>query len=430
MKEKKNSNNMYTISVISKIISVGLAFINSIIINRYLGPSLKGQYTYIFNIVSILSIIIGFNIASSYPYFSKKFGKEVKQKFINIIYYQTIIYFFILFIFSFFIKEKMFLIIMFISTLFQFNNQITFMSIIIDINRRNIISIIASFSYTLLLIIIYITSKNSIFLIIFAQVFFSIINLILLISINKIYPKIGCFNIVRSKNLKEFITVREIISFSFFPMITTLLTTFNYNLDVIIMKIFVSNNEIGIYSVGVTLAAMLWIIPDAFKDVLFNKTAKDDSIKDIIFSLKVNIYISVFIIIIFLFLGKIFIEIAYGKDFIYSYYVSIILFIGTIPMIFFKIINTLYISIGKQMYCFYVLLLSVVVNIACNFILIPFIGIIGAALSSVLSYLISGIIILKSFENNYKVKLSDIFIFTTNEKKQLYLKFNKLFKKL
>ena len=76
--------------------------------------------------------------------------------------------------------------------------------------------------------------------------------------------------------LNSKLMTREVLKFSFFPMLTSLLTILNYNMDVIILNFFVENREIGLYSLAVTFASMLWIIPDAFKDVLFNKTAQND----------------------------------------------------------------------------------------------------------------------------------------------------------
>lgn len=103
-------------------------------------------------------------------------------------------------------------------------------------------------------------------------------------------------------------------------MLLLLMTTLNYNIDIIILKYYSSYSAVGIYSVGVTLATMIWIIPDAFKEVLFSKTSKDDSIKEIIVSIKLNLYICSIIIVSFLFLGKIFIYIAYGQEYVNRFY--------------------------------------------------------------------------------------------------------------
>lgn len=66
-------------------------------------------------------------------------------------------------------------------------------------------------------------------------------------------------------------------------------------------------------------------------------------------------------------------------------------------MIFYKIINTLYISIGEQKISCFILFISTVINIILNFIMIPIWGGIGAALSSVFSYAVCGVFLCTNF---------------------------------
>lgn len=400
-------NNEYIVSILSKIILVGLSFTNSIIINRYLGPELRGEYAFILNVSNIITIILGFNVASSYPYFSKKYGVSIIKKFINIIFIQTGIYVFAAIIFSLFLQNDLLMSILVISIILQFSNQLDFMSIITNVNKRNIIMIISAFINTAILFYLFFNTKSSLDYIIGALLLFNVIKILFYIINNKFIP---------AKKLETSLPLLDVFKFSFFPMIISLFTIFNYNIDVVILKLFVDNREIGLYSAAVTLASTLWIIPDAFKDVLFNKTAKNDSIKAIILSIKVNVYISLLVILGFVFIGKAFISLVYGVEYLDAFYVSVVLLIGTIPMIFFKMINTLYQAIGKQKYSFYILFISVLLNVIINFLIIPILGILGAAISSVLSYMICGIIMLLSFNKKYNVTFKDIFLIDSYEK--------------
>ena len=62
-------------------------------------------------------------------------------------------------------------------------------------------------------------------------------------------------------------------------------------------------------------------------------------------------------------------------------------------IISFNILNThLASSYGKPMFGFYPLLLSLIINVLINCILIPSIGIKGAAISTTISYSVLGII--------------------------------------
>lgn len=399
--------NAYVISIISKICIIIFSFLSSIMLTRYLGPNLKGQYSYLFSYIGILTLVLNLGIGQSYTFFKKSMGEEVKQDFINIYYFQLLIYILILSIINIFYRNYIFNIILLISIINQFDSQIGFMALIINVNKRNIISIVTVVFYTILLSFIYFGLDKNLNYVLIAFILKLIFDIVYVIIKNKIVPTTIFINI---KLLKK------IFPLGFFTMITSILIIFNYNIDIIILKKFVDYSNIGIYSVGVALAKMLWIVPDAFKDVLFNKTAKNDSIEDIKFGIKFNIYFCIAIIIAFSIFGKNFIILCYGKEFIQAYNVTLLLFLGSIPMILFKLINTLFISIGKQKFSFFVLLFSVLGNVIANFLLIPIMNIEGAALASITSYSVCGYIFLLSFMKKYNISIKEIFLFSMSEK--------------
>lgn len=371
---------------------------------------MKGQYAYILNYVGILALILNLGIGQSYTFFRKNIGERVKQDYVNIFYYQLYIYILIILIINLFLNNKVLNIILVASILAQFNSQVAFMALVININKRNVITIFTTLLYTITLFYIYFFTEKNLEYVIIAYVFRVIVDIVIIIIKNQIYPTTIFIDV---KFLKK------ILKFSFFPMVTSLLIVFNYSIDIIILKQFVSFNELGIYSVGVALAGMLWLIPDAFKDVLFNRTAKNDSIEQVKFGIKFNVYLSTIIIIGFTLFGKQFLNIIYGQEYIGAYSVSLLLFLGCIPMIFFKMINTLYISIGNQKFAFYILMIAVFGNIIANYLLIPIRGIEGAAIASVISYSICGIIFLVSFIKKYNIKAKDIIFLNVNERSKL-----------
>lgn len=399
--------NPYIVAMVTKINIVVLTFINSVIINRYLGPTLMGEYSYIVNVVNILSLILALSFTQALPYFMKKYGNEVEKDFVNIIYVQAGLYLIIALLINLIYPNEFIMTIMVLGIITQFYQQISFVAIIKNLNQKNILTIINTVIYTFFLFIVLLMDNiNKLNIIIYAYVLKMLLGIALHVFKQRIFP------IQRTIKVTM---IKEILFFSFFPAVTSLLITLNYRIDIIILEFFVNFTNIGIYSLAVTLAGMLWIIPDAFKDVLFNKTAKSDSIKDIVFSIKFNTYISVIVIIVFLIIGKHFISIIYGIEYINSYYVTLLLLIGNIPMVFFKMINTLYISNGKQKMAMYILLLAVVSNVIGNILLIPIFSIEGAAIASILSYSITGIVFLLSFKRNYDISLNSIILLSSDE---------------
>jgi len=408
---KRILKNNYAFSLITKVILVFFGVLNTVFINRYLGPELKGQYEYILNIINIAVLVLNLGVYQSYPY-KKRFDDQgdVKDKYFALIIIQFIVYLIISILISIYTMNLVVTFATILISVMILTKQLMFITMIENINLRNLLNIGNQILYTVMLLSVFVFAPKSIYILFF----------ILLIKDILIITKIiRSFKFSFKKSNVDYRLFFEAIRFGFFPMITALLITMNYRLDVIILRNYVEFSQIGLYTVGVGLADKLWIVPDAFKDVLFAKTAKSDSIDDINLSIKINIFISIIMISIVGVFGKQIIYILYGKDYIAAYSVTIIILIGIIPMLFFKLINTLFVSVGKQKISFIVLLISVILNILGNIIMIPLYGINGAAYSSVLSYFICGISFLTYYRNNYNVKFKDIFLFNKKDLSKL-----------
>ena len=177
---------------------------------------------------------------------------------------------------------------------------------------------------------------------------------------------------------------------------------------------------VGIYSVAVQLSNMLWLLPDAFKDVMTFKTSKEDSIKEIVLVTKYCLYLAFIILILFIIGGKLFIYIAYGKEFIDSYGVTAILLFGSLSMVLYKIIHPLYIAKGKQWIILKILFASTIINVILNILLIPRIGMLGSALASVCSYTTCGYVFLIKFCKEYNVRMKEFFKINKEDIKRNY----------
>ena len=105
----------------------------------------------------------------------------------------------------------------------------------------------------------------------------------------------------------------------------------------------------------------------------------------------------------------------YGKEFLKSYNCTIILFVGCLSMIIYKLIHPIYISKGKQKIVLKILILAIIVNVILNCILIPKFDMFGASFSSVVSYSVCSILLLIEFCKEYEVKITDFFIIKKEE---------------
>jgi O-antigen/teichoic acid export membrane protein len=414
---RKLFNNQYVFSLLTKLCMVFFGLLSSVFINRFLGPALKGEYAYILNIVNILTLILNLGIYQSYPFFKRKSIEGIKDKYIQIFFAQFLLYMSIAAVISLSLRNRQLTVIMTLAPIMVLNHQLSFLTLVEKIRLRNIINIISSMLYSAVLFLFFIAGTRSyqyIAYILFAK------ELIMLTLLTIKYKFKFSF---RFGNY-DYKMLLEAVKFGLFPMATALMITLNYKVDVIILRQFMEFEHIGYYTIGVGLAQMAWIIPDAFKEVLFSKTAKSDSVNEIVFALKFNFYLNVIILLTVVFLGKYIILVLYGLEFIHAYNVTIVIFAGIVPMTFFKLINTLFTAKGKQKFSFCILSIAVAANIVLNYLFIPTYGIVGAAIASVGSYTICGGIFLLKFLKEYELKLSSVFKITSNE----LLKIKKLYK--
>lgn len=405
---KDNNVTIYLIAIISKISIVFLTLFTTAMINRCLGVELKGEYAYINNWISILITIFSLGIGQTYSTYRRKYGAKPKNTFVALTLIQSGVVF-ILSAIAFLIKANYYVCTSLLVTAFSIiRSNILHIAAIEDIKKRDLNNIFYKLLYTILVFIVFINNVRSLNVMIGLLV---IDELIILIGTFWKYKFKPDFDFLKKNKLESL----KIYRLGFISMLMFLMMTLNYNLDIIMLKQMTDSYSVGLYSVGVTLANLLWLIPDAFKDVLFNKTAKEDSINDIVLSIKINFTISIIIIIGFAILGKWFIKLMYGVEYINSYFVTVILFIGSLSMIIYKLIHPLYISKGKQQTVFIILLISVFFNAISNLILIPKQGMIGAAIASVVSYTICGLVFLITFCKEYKVRVLEVFVIKESE---------------
>lgn len=404
-----NSND-YILNFLNRALTIGIGILSSSFLNRYLGVELKGEYSYINNVVQMIALFLNLGIYQSYSYNYRRKVDNIKQLYSNI------------FILQFFVNSLVFLFIYILNK----GLSVELIAIVVPFNILLIqyegCMLVENIRFKIKVNII-----NSIFKLIFSLFIYLFmprglilpIGMILVVDMFTILMYIKKLKVIPNPFCIEFNFLKEVVKFGFFPMMTSLLVTMNYNIDTIFLKHSVSPYELGLYTTGTGLATYAWIIPDTFKEVLFSRVAREEGNKSINLSIKLSLYAIFLVILGVIFGGKLALRILYGKEFINAYKITIILFLGIPSMIFFKIIGVLYIAQGRRIFNFIVLLISVIINVVFNIILIPLYGIYGAAIASIFSYSICGITFLWSYCKSNNVAISKLFIFRKGEIKYL-----------
>lgn len=381
-----------------RLVTVALNFFSNILINRSLGIELKGQYTSLINYANFMQLFFNMGICYAYPIIKRKYDSKFAKNILStVIWLQTILFFIIsavVIISSLSIET---VIVVFVSTAMICNSQFLFLGLIDDIFRRNIILLTSTLLYIILNGVAILIFPGNVYIILILYIIKNIYE-ILWISFKNNYFYLN----TKILNIDLF---KQILVIGIPTAILSILISCNYNINIFILNWMDSGDlQIGIYGVAYSLSNMLWIVPDAFKELIYNKTAKSDDYNFILKCILLNICFSIIVCIGFAIFGKWFLGFIYGSDYIIAYNVTLLLFIGIIPMVIFKLIHPIYVNNGKSNTIIIILGVAVLTNIVFCYILIPVKGAYGAAISSLISYFICGILFFIKYYYDYCYK--------------------------
>lgn len=384
----------YTISVAVKLLTAFLGIISSAFSTRFLGVEYKGDYNYISQVANIIVLVLNLGIYQSYSYNYKKYGSSIKEKYVNICLCQFIILLVIAGLLIATIHDMLLSLILILVPFniikLQYSNIVLIEKIRLNFLLTVINSALLTISYALLY---FLATPNLVF----------VIGLTVLIDVfTVLFYSIGLKIVPRFWNV-DFAFLKQIIRFGIIPMLSTLLATVNYHIDIIFLKQIGLPEELSYYSLATNIISFVWMIPDAFKSVLYSKSGKKFDRDNILFSSQISSIFILLCLVGFTLLGRFLLGFVYGTEFVSSYGVTILLIIGAFSMSFYKITGVVLVSQGRRIAHFVSLAISAIVNVILNIILIPAMGMYGAAIASVFSYSICGLILLLYFCKLYNM---------------------------
>ena len=160
------------------------------------------------------------------------------------------------------------------------------------------------------------------------------------------------------------------------------------------IKDMLGNSELGIYSISVQLAELAFVFPtsisSAFEGRLYSCEEKDR--KKISAQIVRITFYTTFAICIIGILMKPLVAVLYGQEYERAGVSMVILLIGIIFASIGKVAPAYFYTKGRPNIHLIVAAIVLVINLLLNFVLIPTIGINGAALASTISYLFYGLI--------------------------------------
>ena len=404
-------NNDYAFTVFTKIAAVLIGLISTGFSKRFLGPALEGQYRPIDTMLTLVAIAANLGLYQPYPYYRRNLGPDVLEKFLNIFSLQFMCYAIVGMGLALIFRRFELTAVCLIAPLQVLANQMSSTIMIEDVKYKNVIFFTARIVNTLVVILAFYTMQPTL-LVPLAMIVIG--DVITIVFATRRLRRFG--NPFRA----DLSFLRKIFGLSIVAMLTTLLLALNYRVDELMLYwIGVENAQRGYYGSGVSVSTYGWLISDAFREVLFSRAAKGNAVNEIAFSLKLNFYITLFMMVGIALFGRYAILLVMGQAFLPAYPVTVILLSSVLSMSYYKLIGTLLLAEGKKGVCIATLGASALVNILSNLYAIPRWGIEGAAWSSVLSYTAAGAAFLAYFVIQYKVPFSSLFIVRKAEMQRL-----------
>ncbi|MBW8050859.1 MAG: hypothetical protein FVQ77_11095 [Cytophagales bacterium] len=226
------------------------------------------------------------------------------------------------------------------------------------------------------------------------------------------------------------IVIKKIFSYGFFAELGNILQLFNYRLSYYLLDFFYGTFYLGIYSTGVSLAEVFWLMSKSISLVQYARIAnskdKEYSISLTIKLAKLSFITTMLILIPVLLLSSKTYTLIFGDEFEEVRNVLLYLSVGIISFSVSRIFSHYFSGIGK----FYINTISAAIGFAFTiifgFILIPKYHYTGAAITASLSYIFTTIFqfvifvrITNSKLNEFMPSLNDFRLFIKEFKKAL-----------
>ena len=412
-----------------RIVILILSFLISWISARYLGVTLKGEYSYLITLCGFMWTVLDLGVYRSYPYIVRKRPDEVQTLFgwtIITMFFEIVVMTSIGVAFLDFWNKligyqlspvKIIFLVMFVSLNKAF---MQLQAIYMGMNRvleNSISHFLISVVFFILLLIGY-----------FALIDVDRIDILLLFNLIGLACSVLYLafrnrwgNWYKELNIK---TIKLFYSYGFRVFLSSLFIMLLIRADIVLIKHFLDFSEVGIYSLAAHIVDFIQIASNLVGGLLFAKLSdiEDDISKWLL--LKKTLLIFFFFITLanlgFGLIGKPVMQIMFGADFVPVYYVYFWLMPAAYGLSFGSLFNNYLNSKGFPIISIILPAIALVLNITLNMLLIPTMGINGAALATSISYFLWFLLIVYFEQRDSKGKMLHYLMPTWKDVTDLY----------
>jgi O-antigen/teichoic acid export membrane protein len=412
---------------------VSLGFVHSFLTARVLGPTGKGSYDLVRATVMLLAMILGLSLQSGIVYVIAKYDVNIKSLFLQLVVIlltQGLATIFIMYglsltdyldVFIAHTDHWMMIVVCLLLIFTQSTNYWRAMLIgfheIVKANWRTLIGRILQVALLLLSIGIAAILRYE------SLTTFAILSIVpssLLSSVLLLHAVRPHFSQTAGIN-----AIGEIVGYSLPCYFGNVVQFLNYRVDVFVVKFFSTTDAVGLYTLAVTLAQMIWLISQATATVLFPQIAAaqqavHENAARTARAARLILWGSAGAALLMGVCAYPVIPLLYGEAFAGS----IAPLIGLLPGITIfgaaTVLASYLAGVGKPRLNLYVALMGLFVTITLDLLLIPSLGTVGAAIASTASYSTSAVLTIWLFTRQADVRMRSILIPTTDDIRSIY----------
>ena len=400
---KKITNNAYSFSVLTKVLSVLIGFVYTVVYTRYLGKELRGTASVINNYVELATLFLCLGMHQAYPYFKKKTGVGPYHEYINNILAAVLVYGAAAVGSLFFLRNNTSACV--VAVLIPASIAVRELNYVVMIENpkvRNATQIGLEVFDILFLVVLFLLTKANYFYCILFLLVRGAASFVLAIQNLR----------VPLKTLRPTLHgIGKYIAYGFVPMLTLILMEINYKVDILMLEwMGITKADIGIYSLGVMLGQKLWLISDALRDILTSKLAGGRTKEEVCRITRLSLWVTFAFVLGMAIFGKPLIGFVYGAEFNDAYMVFLNISLGVLGMVFYKMIYAFNVVNGHKSVNFALLFVAAVINVVLNYFFILRWSINGAAIASTVSYTVCGVSFLIYFVCKTKTSPRDLLL--------------------
>jgi O-antigen/teichoic acid export membrane protein len=189
--------------------------------------------------------------------------------------------------------------------------------------------------------------------------------------------------------------IRDCVGYGLRGQVGQILQFINYRFDLLVVNYFLGIASVGIYGVGAGVAQLIWQIPNSLSFALYSRVSSVSRDEGNAITHKVarqSMLLSLLAALLLIPAGYVGVPLLFGESFRPAIVATWLLLPGVVALSYYKTLGVHMAGQGHPEYYSYGAATSAVVTLTLDFLLVPRIGINGAAIASSVAYTLSAAI--------------------------------------